>query len=181
MHRHLLLLFLLILSNGLDAKDNGTTFFAEAMPQHEKGFTEGDSMLVTVWLYSQHPFGDIRCEQSKFKINGATVRTIYTAQGRGRQQRTRKDGRIYYCAAAVQYMVSAPRPGTLTFPSLQFSATLYLEQEQDIDPFDPFGFFRQPTYKKQQKTCTSPALKIQVTKPPLKSTEELIRSGKTVI
>lgn len=175
-----MIFLLLLLPFGLSAKEDAT-FFAKVTQQPEGSLIEGDSLLVTVWIYSVHPFDNVQCKDEKVKMGNCSVRQTYAARGRQRQQRAYVNGRSYYCSAVRQYCVGSSRTGEYQFPELSFRATVYVEQKQDIDPFDPFGFFSQPVYKKAEKACVSPVHKITVTKRPLKSTEELIKSGKTVI
>lgn len=140
----------------------------------------GDSTVFSVILYSSLPFGEVRCTDSHVKISGCHVRKTY--QGNGRRQSRRYLGdRAYYTTLWAQYVIGSDDKGKYTFPSLSFSLQLYVEQNDDIDPFDPFGFFRQPSYKKVKANFKSPETRFEVIDQPRKTTEELMKSGKTVI
>ena len=141
---------------------------------------ESDSAVFSVWLYSVYPFGEIKCTNADFRIHNCHIRKVLNHQRRN-QSRRYIGNRIYYCTLWAQYIIGSNKKGTFTIPSLDFSATLYIQQEQEIDPFDPFGFFSQPKYKKVSKECSSESVKISVVPEPMKTTEELMKSGKTVI
>ena len=181
MKRFFLSLSLLSIAFALSAKENNTSFFAKITPADNKtDIAEGDSTVFSVWLYSTLPFDNIKCDNADFKISHCHVRKILNRQYRN-QTRRFLNNRPYYCVLWAQYIVKGEKKGSYTFPSLSFSITQYKEIEQNIDPFDPFGFFRQPSYQKISQSCSSTTIKFNVVNTPLKTTEELIKSGKTII
>ena len=179
MQKKILLLLLLALPLLARAKDNDE-FFARVTAGNDNEITVGDSTVFTVWLYATKPFGEVTSTSPKVKIGGCHVRLTYQAAN-SRQSITYLKGKPYYCAAWAQYVIGSDKKGSYTFPALTLQASLYIEQQQQGDPFDPFGFFAQPVYKKIKKSTNSDALKFNVVNAPLKSTEELMKSGKTVI
>ncbi len=157
------------------------SFFAKITTNNKNNeIIVGDSAVFSVWLYSLYPISDIKCENGNFEIKNCHIRKITNHQRRS-QNRCYIDNKLYYCTLYGQYIIGSNKVGTFNFPSLNFSATLYIQQAQEIDPFDPFGFFSQPKYKKINKTTSSHSTKFSVISEPLKTTEELMKSGKTVI
>ena len=182
MHKYFFFLFFLLISPTLllHAKED-RLFFAEVTTNNKNNeIITGDSAVFSVWLYSVYPFGEIKCDNADYKIHNCTVRKVLNQQRRN-QSRRYVGNRIYYCTLWAQYIIGGDKKGTFTIPSLNFSATLYIQQEQEIDPFDPFGFFNQPKYKKVYKECSSQSVKFNIVAEPMKTTEELMMSGKTVI
>lgn len=179
MHKRILLILLMMLPLMAMSKD-GDEFFARIEAQNEGKIYVGDSALVSVCLYSNRPFGEIKANGPKVKISGCRVRQVYQG-GNRRQSVTNLNGKAYYTTVWAQYIVGSDKKGTYSFPLLNFNATLYIEQEQSIDPYDPFGFFRQPVYKKVNKATSTTKFSINVVAAPLKTTEDLLKSGKTVI
>ena len=182
MFRHILIsLFVITLISPItiNAKE-GQEIFSRVVINNGEHIIAGDSTVFSVIIYSNLPFGEIKCTDSNVKISGCRVRQTYQGNGR-RQSRSYLGGRAYYSTVWSQYVIGSNNKGKYTFPSLSFSAQLYIEQSDDIDPFDPFGFFRQPRYKKVKATLKSPETKFEIIDQPRKSTEELMNSGKTVI
>ena len=182
MTRQLLVILFTLLSFSVTvAKEDNNTFFAEITTGNKNNeITVGDSTVFSVWLYSIYPFGDIECSKPNIKINNCHVRRV-TRNQRQSQSRRYINNKLYYCTLWGQYIIGSDKKGTYTIPSLGFTATLYIQVQQDIDPFDPFGFFRQPQYKKIESSTSTPATKFSIIAEPLKTTEELLKSGKAVI
>ena len=122
----------------------------------------------------------LRGDNPTIKINHCHVRLAQKGNPRN-QKITIVNNKKYYCLLWGQYIVGGSRRGSYTFPSMTFSINQYIEQEDSLDPFDPFGFFRQPTYKKIPCKATSDGLKFTIIPEPQKTTQELLQSGKTVI
>jgi len=180
MYKYFFIILFIFSTLLLHAKED-RLFFAEVVTNNKSNeIIVGDSAVFSVWLYSVYPFGEIKCTNADFRIHNCHVRKVLNHQRRN-QSRRYIGNRIYYCTLWAQYIIGSNKKGTFTIPSLDFSATLYIQQEQEIDPFDPFGFFSQPKYKKVSKECSSESVKISVVPEPMKTTEELMKSGKTVI
>lgn len=163
----------------LQAKENNS-FLVKVTAREKAQIVEGDSAIFSVWLYSTYPMGDIQCDNPTIKINHCHVRLAQEGNPRN-QKITIVNNKKYYCLLWGQYIVGGSRRGSYTFPSMTFSINQYIEQEDSLDPFDPFGFFRQPTYKKIPCKATSDGLKFTIIPEPQKTTQELLQSGKTVI
>ena len=162
------------------AKDDNSLFVKVTTNNKDNEIIVGDSTVFSVWIYSIYPIGELKCNNNgDIKIKDCHVRKVINH--RRSQSRKYFNNTPYYCTLWAQYVVGSKKKGNYTFPSLDFSATLYLEQKQELDPFDPFGFFNKPTYKKQNKNVSSHSTKFSIVAEPEKSTQELIRSGKTVI
>ena len=180
-------------------KDDGITLFAVAtLPQGVDGVYLGDSIIVTVVLYSNINFEKIENKSTKIPaVKKATVRR-YRAGRRLSQDIAPYKGKRYYAVAAEQYAVTPTETsfsatshkgdtdgvlGEITFPSQQYNVVLSVT-ERSRDPFNPFGEFfpfgRTQT-RQVQKACTSEPLKIKVAKRPRKTIEELRQSGTTVM
>ena len=179
--RTILLSLIFLYTLFLPAKNNNSSFFAKISIENNKtDIIEGDSAVFSVWLYSALPFGDIKCSNSDIKINHCHVKKFINRYTRNQTQRY-IGNKAYYCYLWAQYVVKSDKKGNYVFPSLDFSITQYQEIEQNIDPFDPFGFFRKPSYKKISQNASSPIVKFNVITRPLKTTEELIKNGATII
>lgn len=186
MKRTLLLLITLcvLLPQTLQAKGD-IKFFAKAVLE-EKGKVFVDfPAMVSVYVYSDHPFGEVKIDDKPIKMNGCEVRRIPIGN-RLRQGIAKVDGKPYYTVLAAQYMVTAQTPGRATFPQLDVNAVL-LEEEQPEEPEDDSffnffdSFFRQPSYKKIKKAVRNDLLKMEVLKAPKKSAEQLKSEGKVII
>lgn len=159
---------------------NSKDFFSQVTNQRGTSIIVGDSSIFSVWLYSIYPFSDIKCANANIKIRGCHVRKVY--QTKGQQQSIRYiNGIPYYSTLWAQYIVGGEAKGNYNFPSLSFSAILYQQQESQPNQLDPFGFFTQPTYKKLKRNCIGAQLNFKIISAPLKTTEELIKSGKSII
>lgn len=168
-----------MLSFVMQAKEN-SSFLVKVTAGEKAQFIEGDSAVFSVWLYSAHPMGEIQCDNPTVRINHCHVRMVHKGNPRN-QKISIFNNRKYYCLLWGQYVVGGSRRGNYTFPRMTFSINQYVEQEDSIDPFDPFGFFRQPAYRKIPCKATSEGLKFDIIPEPRKTTQELLQSGKTVI
>ena len=181
MKKALLLIFLFTACTLNPWAKNDNEFFARAVLNEKNEIVAGDSALINVWIYSVVPFDQVNCATNKVKVHGCTVRQVAGA-GKHRVTQKRFNGRVYYAMLWSQFVVAPESKGSFTFPEMDFSATTYWEvQQREVDPFDPFGFFRRPKYKKEKREATSPSLKFQGVGAPMKSTQELIQSGHNVI
>lgn len=135
---------------------------------------EGDSCLVTVRVYSLHPIAEV--EKIKFpKVKGCRVapRSVRMVQRRVRRGRT-----VYYTVDAAQVYVCPEEVGTFRIPECKVAVQVRcpVRGESVYEPF--FGLV--PKYKAEKRTAQSESIKIAVCEVPLKTTEELLKSGKNV-
>ncbi len=135
---------------------------------------EGKSCTVVYRLYSVLPF--LRAEAPAVpKVKGARVESLPFRQV---QSRVRRDGRVYFTVIGACFSVVAEQAGTYTLPSLRFDAVT----RQDVpssDPYDRF-FGRSAGYKEVKRSAKGKALDVVVRKVPLKSTQEMLNSGRNV-
>ena len=173
-----LILFTILPCIATEAKDDNVFFAQVTTGNKNNEIIAGDSTVFSIWLYSLYPIRNIKCEKNDFKIHHCNISKVTSSQ---RQSRRYINNKLYYCTLWGQYVISSNKKGTYTFPPLDFTATLYIQVQDDIDPFDPFGFFSQPKYKKTDASTSTPSTKFSIIEEPLKTTEELLKSGKTVI
>lgn len=148
-------------------------FFVRILPDRETLFA-GDSMLVSVVLYSVHPIAQADCS-GKFKVKGgkSQVRPLHIR----REQtagRVRQGNRLYYTQVWEQYVVAPHSSGTYTIPSLKFKADVQ-EILRMPDLFEQMMGAR-PEYRMQKVEAESAPLKFKVKEKPLRSTREMMRS-----
>lgn len=163
---------------------DGITLFAVAsLPQGEDQVFLGDSVVVTLTLYSNVNFENIKNKSTKQpSVKHATVHR-YRPGRRLSQDVAVYQGKRYYAVAAEQYVLTPSDLGELTFPAQQYDVVLGV-QIRSNDPFDPFGsFFPFGRSQTQQvkNSCSSAPLKIKVTKRPRKTILELQQSGAMVM
>jgi hypothetical protein len=181
----LLLGLMALLCQPLKAKDN-IKLFAKAVSEENGKIIVDDATVVSVYVYSNYPIGEVNISDKPVKMSGCDVRSVSTGR-RLRQSMTRVDGKPYYTVLGAQYLVSGQTLGRTTFPQLDINVTLLQEEKQTrdresdsfFDLFDPF--FRRPSYKKIKKAVRSDLLKMEVVKAPRKSAEQLKSEGKVVI
>lgn len=170
----LLLFFLPVLD--LSAEDLGD-FFVRILPDRETIYT-GDSMKVSVVLYSAYPIAKAEAT-SDFKVKGKCgVRrlTIYRDATIGR---VRENGRVYYTMVWAQYVLSPTQSDTYTIPAQKFKATL--QQVVRMPDFFDQMMGAQPEYKEIKVTGASKTFTFKTTEKPLRSTQDVIKSGGTIL
>lgn len=173
----LLLLTILTLSSTAKAKDD-ITFFAQYECSKEN-VTVGDSTVVSLVLYSSHPFQDVNCTTKTSKIKGGHSRRV-PSRGQRQQQQVRHEDGIYYALVWERYIVGSDEVETIAFPEVSFKGTFIVyDSEYEYEPLDPFGFFSRPTRKSHQAeaSCKSKKFKLPVVPRPKRSTQEVLSSG----
>ena len=180
----ILIFTLTFFSLTVQGKDS-VKIFAKAISEDNGKVFVDDSTIVSVYVYSNHPFGEVKIDDKQFKMKSCRVRRIHTSRQR-HQSVTGIGGVPYYTIICAQYSVAGLKPGSTIFPQININATL-LEEEQQKESngdsfFDMFGsIFRQPSYKKIKKSTRSNLLKMEIVKTPKKSAEQLMREGKVII
>lgn len=174
-------LFILLLSAcSLYAKgERESEFFARILPDRSEVYA-GDSMLVSVVLYASAPIAEAQCS-SQFTINGkkrARVRKLNINRN-ATASRIRENNKVYYTLVWAQYVVAPTSTGTYTIPSLKFSGTLqYADYIPDL--FDQMMGAR-PQYHKKEVKGKAPDFTFEVKEKPLRSTQDIMRSGTNML
>ncbi|MBR3733852.1 MAG: BatD family protein, partial [Bacteroidaceae bacterium] len=104
---------------------DGITLFAVAsLPQGEDQVFLGDSVVVTLTLYSNVNFENIKNKSTKQpSVKHATVHR-YRPGRRLSQDVAVYQGKRYYAVAAEQYVLTPSDLGELTFPAQQYDVVL---------------------------------------------------------
>ncbi len=165
-----------------NADDDDVKLFAVATVSNSgKDLIEGDSVLVTLTLYSNLSLTKVEnLDKNVPEIKDASVRA-YGANRRLTQQISAYEGKRYYSVVAEQFVVASRSDGTLVFPQRRYNVGLEeVVRNRRYSPFDDFFGFDSP-FDRQGKTyskkCTSESLKIKVVKRPPKTMHELQRGG----
>lgn len=177
--RFLLILLLSIFTFSTQAKSKEKiTFFAQ-YECSKASVTVGDSVIVSVVLYSSHPFQDVHCTSKSSKIKGGHARLILT-RGQRQQQQVRHEDGIYYAVIWERFVVGSEAVGNINFAPLKFEGKFIVyDSDYEYEPLDPFGFFSRPTRKSHQAnaSCKSGKFKLPVVARPKRSTQEVLSSG----
>lgn len=174
-HLFLLLLALLLLPLSVCAKG---TFFVRIMPDRNTLYV-GDSMLVSIVLYASAPIAKAECT-TNFSIKGGNcgVRKLNINRD-ATANRVREGQNIYYTLVWNQYVVAPTKTGRYTVPTQKFKATLQ-QVESMPDLFDQMMGIT-PKYREEKVIGTSEPYTFEVTSKPLRSTQEMMRSGTGVL
>lgn len=173
-----ILSFLLLALTAMAGRDEGV-LFAKIHPERTTLYA-GDSMLVTIVLYASAPIAQAECTTT-FSIKGSrNVRFRSLPFNRAATASQAREGAfVYYTLVWAQYVVAPTSAGNYTIPAQKFKATL-----QRIDQM-PSWFDRmmgaRPKITEIEASGKSESLTIKVTERPLRSTKELMRSGKTIL
>lgn len=175
------ILILLSCVFSLSAKGGEPGFFARIIPDRQQVIA-GDSMLVSVVLYAQYPIAEAECTNTlKITSKGkATCKSRRLPINRdATASRTRENGRIYYTLVMDQYVVAPSAATSFSIQPLKFKAKLQ-EVVSMPDFFDQMMGAR-PEYRTHQVSATSDTFTFEASPKPTRSTQEMIRSGATLL
>lgn len=177
--RYLIVMLISLLSLSTSAKAKGEiTFFAQ-YECSKPSVTVGDSVVVSLVLYSSHPFQDVHCVTKSCFIKGGHYRRIST-RGQRQQQQVRHENAIYYAVVWERFVVGSETLGNISFAPQKFEGKFIVyDSEYEYEPLDPFGFFSRPTRKSHlvDASCKTTKFKLPVVARPKRSTQEVISSG----
>lgn len=162
--------------------DDGVKLFAVAtVPDLEADHIEGDSVLVTLTLYSSCSFNKIEnLDKALPKMKDARVRA-YAPERRLTQNIATYNGKRYYSVVAEQFVVAFHEVGNVVFPVRRYNVELAVGvRNRSYSPFDDFFGFDSPFMERQriiQKKCASENLKMKVVKRPPKTMHDIERGG----
>lgn len=180
----LFVLFLIVASLcATPPADDDITLFAVATTSlRGDSVILGDSILVTVTLYSNYNFLSAKPQKDKApQLKHATTHR-YRAGRRLSQSVATYKGRRYYAVDVEQFFIAPDRLGTLTFPALSYKVSLTRRRGSSFfDPFDSFFDFPGRAQPSVERECASAPLKILVVKRPPKTIDDLRRSGANVL
>ncbi|MBB3703136.1 BatD family protein [Alloprevotella rava] len=148
-------------------------FFARTIVE-KPALIKGDSMLVSIVLYSDADLQQIRCNTLTLKLKNATVRRLNFNRNETLGLRNYK-GQAFNSLIWAEYIISANEITTLVLPSFKFEgiARTYIPAQQG-SPF--LGWWiPQETKDIRIKTATE-KVKIPVIYKPQKTTKELLQS-----
>lgn len=186
MQRLFTLSLLLCLLLTLGAKDKKSRLaFAQISCEQDSPLVVGDSMVVSVYIYSPYKIESISIDDHKLFIRNGKVRRLRQT-GRPSQRVTYINSRPYYSVLAAQYVVSATDKGKSELPSLKFKATLLQQQSSGNRSFSPFygpfdDFFQSPSYKRIETKGRTDEKKLRFIAKPRQTTEQLIKQGHNVM
>lgn len=182
-HLFIFIFCLSTLTTAATAKGNDDIdIFARYECQREHIYV-GDSILVNLVIYANHPFMQAENTSKVTKFRGGHVRTI-SQRGERQQQKVRLEKGIYYAIIWQQYIAGSDIVENIRFPEQQFDVTLQVyNSEVQYSPLDPFGFFTQPQRKshKVKSRCKSRSFSLSILPLPKRSTQEIISSGGKII
>lgn len=138
----------------------------------------GDSMLVSVVLYSSAPVASASCE-GKISIDGKCKVRQLPVDRQGTAGKVREGQSIYYTLVWAQYVVAPLQAGRVTIPPIRFNATLQRVVRMP-DFFDQMMGAR-PEYKETKVSATSAPFVVEIKDKPLRSTQEMMRRGSSVL
>ena len=146
------------------------------------GVLAGDSMLVSVVLYSQYPIAEAECTTT-FKVSGkgnakCTARRLGINRN-ATASRTREGRNVYYTLVWDQYVVAPDAVGTYTIPSLKFSAKLQ-QVVRMPDLFDQM-MGASPEYRTHKVSGSSESFTFEAKEKPRRSTRDILSSGGTML
>lgn len=176
MKKAFFLIILMLLCSPLQLLAKGT-FFVRIMPDRETLYA-GDSMLVSVVLYASSPIAKAECT-TDFSVKGKCDVRKLNINRNATAGRTREGRNVYYTLVWSQYVVAPSKVGSYTIPTQRFKATL--QQVVSIpDLFDQM-MGATPKYREEKVECSSKPYVFEVKEKPLRSTQEMIRSGAGVL
>lgn len=148
-------------------------FFARMVPDREHIYA-GDSMLLSVVLYATAPIDRVE-SKTEFSVKGKCRFRPLRINRNATAGRTREGNKVYYTMVWAQYVVAPSEVGTYTVPAQKFKATLQ-EVTHMPDLFEQMMGAR-PEYREIPISGTSGAFDIVVKEKPLRTTQEMLRSG----
>ena len=175
-------LLLLFTACTLQAKDHDPDFFIRVLSDRATPISAGDSMLVSIVLYAQHPIAEASCKSS-VKLTGkgssqCSLRKLPINRN-ATASRVREGRSIYYTLVWDQYVVAPTAIGSYTIPTLKFTATLE-EVVRMPDLFDQMMGAR-PETRRPQVSASSQPFTFKAQEKPRRSTREIMRSGGTML
>ncbi len=163
----------------LAAARDGERLFARVVAEPSEIYA-GDSTLVSVVLYSTAPVASAECS-TKFRVNGkgkSDVRQLAVNRD-ATASRVREGGRVYHTLVWAQYVVALHDVAKYTVPQQKFKATLR-RAVRVPDMFDRMMGV-QPEYRETRVEGVSEELTLEAKEKPLRSTQEMMRSGGGVL
>lgn len=161
------------------ADDNVKLFAVASLANPNATIYEGDSVLVNLTIYSNYSFRKVESlDKALPKIKGTDVRA-YNTERRLTQDIVSYQGQRYYAVVAEQFVVAFHNDGTFSFPARKYDIDLvqYMRRRSPFDDFFDFGESYGERQKSIQKKCSSPVLKLNVTKRPPKTMRDLEQKG----
>lgn len=171
-----------VFAAGDNTDDDGIKLFAVAtLSDTGKELMEGDSVLVTLTLYSNSTFSRIEnLDKDVPELKDTDVRP-YGSNRRLTQKVSTYGGKRYYSVVAEQFVVTFRGVGSLVFPPRKYNVDLDgTVRSRYRSPFDDFFGFDSPfaeNRKTVRKKCSSESLKMKVTKRPPKTMHDIERGG----
>lgn len=138
----------------------------------------GDSMLVSVVLYASAPIAKAECS-TDFSVKGKCHVRKIDINRNATAGRVREGRKIYYTLVWAQYVVAPTRTGSFAIAPQKFKATLQ-EVVSMPDLFDQM-MGAQPKYRELKAEAASDTYNFTVTEKPLRSTQEMMQGGGTVL
>lgn len=135
---------------------------------------KGDSMLVSIILYSDADLQQIRCNTQTLKLKNATVRRLNFNRDETLGFRNYK-GQTFNSLVWAEYVISANEITTIVLPAFKFEgiARTYIPSQQ-ASPF--LGWWTPKEIKDVHIKTVTEKVKIPVIHKPQKTTKELLQS-----
>lgn len=176
MRKIILALLSILLALPLMAEEKGE-LQVRILPDRETVYA-GDSMLVSVVLYASAPIAKAECS-TDFDIKGKCRVRKLDINRDATASRVREGRTIYYTLVWAQYVVAPQKTGSYSVPAQKFKATLQ-QVVRMPDLFDQMMGAR-PEYKELKASASSEVFKFDVTGKPLRSTQEIMQGGGTIL
>lgn len=138
----------------------------------------GDSVVVWVMLYTSSPIAKAECT-TDFSVKGKCNVTKVDIDRNSTVGRMRQGGNTYYTMLWNQYVVVPQKTGNYTIPTQKFKA--FLKQLVSMPDLFEEMMGAVPMYKVEKVEGVSSPLTFEVKERPLRSTQEMMRSGSGVI
>lgn len=153
------------------------TLFVKIVPDRTTIYA-GDSMLVSVVLYASAPIAKAQCS-TDFSVKGSCSVRKLDIDRDATAGRTREGRNVYYTLVWNQYVMAPQKKGKYTIPAQKFKATL----QQVVSMPDWFDQMMgaTPKYSEEKVQCTSEPFTFEATEKPLRTTQEMMRSGTGVL
>lgn len=151
-------------------------FFVRVHPERETLYV-GDSMLVSVVIYSTDPISKATTKD-KLEIKGnCSIRRI-PINREASAGRIREGGKLFHTLVWAQYMVAPAKKGRYEIKSMKFKANLQHVVSMP-DWFDQM-MGAQPEYRYYKAEGSSEVFKFEVKEKPLRNTREMMKSGRVL-
>lgn len=167
-----------------DKKQEATLFCIASLSNGDKPIFDGDSVLVSLTLYSTAQFVKVSSRDKDLpKVKNATVAKV----SRNRQLTQSiavYEEKQYYAVVAEQYWVKVEKVDNFEFPVRKFDVELKIkERTREHSSFEEFFGFDSPfnvRYRKVEEKCESDELKFKSVKRPPKTIKDLQQKGTLV-